>query len=61
MADNILFNSYLSDFSLRSLKSLLIRCGDFRRSASDIDEDAVIIRAIRCINTQTHTVIYVLH
>ncbi|XP_066907622.1 dynein axonemal heavy chain 10 [Halyomorpha halys] len=50
MADNILFHSNHYDFSLRSLKSLLVKCGNFRRSAPDIEEDAVILRALRDIN-----------
>ena len=35
------------DFGLRALKSVLVMAGELKRSAPDIDEDVVLMRALR--------------
>ncbi|XP_050426983.1 dynein axonemal heavy chain 10-like [Adelges cooleyi] len=38
------------DFGLRALKSVLVMAGELKRSAPDIDEDVVLMRALRDMN-----------
>lgn len=38
------------DFGLRALKSVLVMAGDLKRSAPDLDEDLVLMRALRDMN-----------
>lgn len=38
------------DFGLRALKSVLVMAGDLKRNAPDLDEDLVLMRALRDMN-----------
>ncbi|KAK3792441.1 hypothetical protein RRG08_045982, partial [Elysia crispata] len=38
------------DFGLRALKSVLVMAGELKRSAGDLDEDVVLMRALRDMN-----------
>lgn len=38
------------DFGLRALKSVLVIAGELKRNAPDIDENVVLMRALRFVN-----------
>jgi dynein heavy chain len=45
-----LSQQYHYDFKLRALKSVLVMAGDLKRSAGDLAEDTVLMRALRDMN-----------
>jgi dynein heavy chain len=47
LAQEQLSKQHHYDFGLRALKSVLVMAGELKRSAPDIDEEVVLMRALR--------------
>ncbi len=50
LAAGQLSKQYHYDFKLRALKSVLVMAGDLKRGSPDLDEDVVLMRALRDMN-----------
>ena len=50
LAKEQLSKQYHYDFGLRALKSVLVMAGELKRSAADLPEDVVLMRALRDMN-----------
>ena len=50
LAKEQLSKQYHYDFGLRALKSVLVMAGELKRSAPELPEDVVLMRALRDMN-----------